>query len=81
MLQAYKVVDKTTLNGISPTCLSELFRSLIDNEISSQVRATSAEAGQDSTQQPCVGQAWCGIQVKPPAVATTRIALTTPETT
>ncbi len=36
-IEAYKVVDKATLNTLSPTCLSELFRSLIDNEISTQV--------------------------------------------
>ena len=39
--QAYKIVDKGTLNQLSPTCLSELFRSLIENEIATQVRAAA----------------------------------------
>lgn len=37
-IEAYKVVDKQALAVLSPTCLSELFRSLIDNEITTQVR-------------------------------------------
>jgi hypothetical protein len=37
-IEAYKVVDKQALAQLSPTCLSELFRSLIDNEIITQVR-------------------------------------------
>lgn len=36
-IEAYKVVDKQALAQLSPTCLSELFRSLIDNEITTQV--------------------------------------------
>lgn len=38
-IEAYKVVDKQALAQLSPTCLSELFRSLIDNEIITQVCA------------------------------------------
>lgn len=34
-----QVVDKPALLLLSPTCLSELFRALIDNEITTQVRA------------------------------------------
>ncbi|KAG2500561.1 hypothetical protein HYH03_001332 [Edaphochlamys debaryana] len=48
-IEAYKVVDKPALAALSPTCLSELFRSLIDNEITTQpepkLRAITSESG------------------------------------
>ncbi|PNH10687.1 hypothetical protein TSOC_002566 [Tetrabaena socialis] len=48
-IEAYKVVDKQALAQLSPTCLSELFRSLIDNEITTQpepkLRAITSESG------------------------------------
>eukprot|EP00198_Chlamydomonas_reinhardtii_P010512 XP_001699849.1 predicted protein [Chlamydomonas reinhardtii] len=48
-IEAYKVVDKQALAQLSPTCLSELFRSLIDNEIITQpepkLRAITSESG------------------------------------
>ncbi|GIL92734.1 hypothetical protein Vretimale_11755 [Volvox reticuliferus] len=48
-IEAYKVVDKQALAQLSPTCLSELFRSLIDNEITTQpeskLRAITSDSG------------------------------------
>lgn len=48
-IEAYKVVDKPALLALSPTCLSELFRALIDNEITTQpeskLRAITSESG------------------------------------
>lgn len=36
-LQAYKISDKASINKLSPTCLPELFKALIDHEVCSQV--------------------------------------------
>ncbi len=48
-IEAYKVVDKQALAVLSPTCLSELFRSLIDNEITTQVRhSRGTRVGEDT---------------------------------